>query len=475
MNLIKGHGLKSWLAILGMALLAGCVRFQSKPLVPEQNAVRLESRSLTNAALKTFLENNLHREIADWPHPLWDFDMLTLAAFYYHPSLEVARAQWQVARAGIKTAGERPNPTLSVIPGYSMNPAAMESPWLPAINLDIPIETAGKRGKRMSQAEHLSEVARLNVATAAWQVRSGVRSSLIDSAAAQQRVELFQQQVALQQDISGVFKQQAEVGAIATSELATMRVAAQKAQLDLINAQGDATAARSHLAEAIGVPFAALDEVTFSFDPLNESLCPTNLDANEVRDVALRSRTDILGALAEYAASEDALRLEIARQYPDVHLNPGYQFDQGEHKWTLGISVELPLLNHNQGPVAEAQAQREASAAKFNALQASVLAEIDRAIAACDVNGDNSAVLRSLVADSEKKRASAEAQYKAGELERLEFLNAQLEAITAKLVFLDGQSKLQQASAALEDAIQRPLSGTIFSAEISPAKKENTK
>jgi outer membrane protein TolC len=35
----------------------------------------------------------------------------------------------------------------------------------------------------------------------------------------------------------------------------------------------------------------------------------------------------VLAALADYAASEAALRLEIAKQYPDIHLNPGYQLD----------------------------------------------------------------------------------------------------------------------------------------------------
>ena len=38
---------------------------------------------------------------------------------------------------------------------------------------------------------------------------------------------------------------------------------------------------------------------------------------------------------------EAALRLEIAKQYPDVHLNPGYQFDTGENKWALGVGLTL--------------------------------------------------------------------------------------------------------------------------------------
>src|SRR5204863_2457362 len=106
------------------------------------------------------------------------------------------------------------------------------------------------------------------------------------------------------------------------------------------------------------------------------------LASDEARQQALLGRPDILAALADYAAAEASLRIEIAKQYPDIHLTPGYQFDQGEHKWSLGIAAELPVLNQNQGPIAEALARREESAARFAALQAKVLAEIDRGLAA---------------------------------------------------------------------------------------------
>src|SRR4051812_40989395 len=94
-----------------LILLTGCVRFHPQPLSAEKNAAQLESRSLTNAALKVFLEQNLNHELTNWPAAEWDFDTLALAAFYFHPDLAVARAQWNTAQAGIKTAGGRPNPT----------------------------------------------------------------------------------------------------------------------------------------------------------------------------------------------------------------------------------------------------------------------------------------------------------------------------------------------------------------------------
>ena len=125
----------------------------------------------------------------------WDFEMLTLAAFYYHPSLEVARADWRVAAGGIETAAERPNPTVTGSVAYEPASDAF-SPWIPGLVFDLPLETAGKRRFRTEQARHLSESARLNIATAAWQVRSQLRAALLDFAGARQRVALLQRQVA---------------------------------------------------------------------------------------------------------------------------------------------------------------------------------------------------------------------------------------------------------------------------------------
>src|SRR5204862_4889437 len=118
-------------------------------------------------------------ELSPWPPRELDFTVLTLVAFYFHPALDLARAQWGVARAGVRTAQGRPNPTVAIMPGYNFNAAGGTSPWIPGINYDLPIETAGKRSHRIVRAEQLSESARLNIATTAWQVRSQLRASLL--------------------------------------------------------------------------------------------------------------------------------------------------------------------------------------------------------------------------------------------------------------------------------------------------------
>src|SRR5205807_5738299 len=119
----------------------------------------------------------------------------------------------------------------------------------------------------------------------------------------------------------------AKAGAISAFELMQARIASDTSRLALRDAERQSAEARSQLANAIGVPLAALDAAPISFSNFTGS--PNAIPVGDARRQALLNRADILGALADYAASQSALQLEIAKQYPDVHLSPGYEFDQG--------------------------------------------------------------------------------------------------------------------------------------------------
>ncbi len=447
-------GLSRYLAFLLMSLVAGCARFHPQPLSPSTTAGALENRSLTNAALRTFLERNLQHELTQWPLETWDFKHLTLVAFYFRPELDVARAQWDVAMAGRRTAGERPNPTVGVAPAYDTT-TGIPSPWIVTATLDIPIETAGKRGYRIARAGQLSEAARMNVASVAWQVRGRVRAALLDLYGARELEALLKQQQSVHGDNVRLLELQHQAGAISAFELTQSRLAADSARLALRDAERQRAEARVQLAAALGVPVRALDEVNFSFQSLSQ--LPADLPPAAARHEALLNRADILGALAEYAASQSALQLEIAKQYPDVHLGPGYEYDQGDNKWSLGISVTLPVFNRNQGAIAEAKARRDEAAARFNALQAKVLAEIDLAVAGYRAASRKQADADAMLADLTKHEKAARAMFDAGEISKTELAGLQLQLGATALARLDALVKAQQAAGLLEEALQTPL------------------
>jgi outer membrane protein TolC len=446
-----------WNIVALLLLAAGCAHFNSQPISPAETAARFDSRSLDDPGLKAFLDKNLPHPVANWPLKSWDFDTLTLVAFYYHPSLDLARAQWRTAMGGEVTAAARPNPTVSAIPGYDFSATGGVSPWIPAIVFDIPIETGNKRQYRKAQAQQLSESARLNIAATAWQVRDALRLNLIDYAAASQRVELLQRQTAVQERVARALEQELQAGAVSTFELSQSQIALSKSRIDLADARRDLADSRVRVADSIGVSVKSLEGAELHYDLASRQSAATELMSSAARDEALRHRADIQSALSDYAASQSALQLEIAKQYPDVHLGPGYQYDQGDHKFTLAITAEMPIFNQNQGPIAEATAKRLEAAARFDSLQAKVISEIDRAVAGCKVTSENLSSLEMLGVAREKQAQAIEAERTAGAADQLDVANSQLELVTGDLVLLDGRMKLHQSYAALEDALRRPL------------------
>ncbi len=440
---------------LAGAGLAGCVRFEDKPLSAAQSAGRFESRSLADTNFKAFLETNLQHTLAEWPITNLDFPTLTLAAFYFHPTLDVARAQWAVARGGETTAGARPNPVLNVVPGYSADAPKGVSPWFPSVTLDIPIETAGKRGHRIARAQQLSEVSRLNISTAAWAVRSGVRLALVEFATVARRSEVLGRNTLWQQRVTELLEQRLAAGAISATEVWPARVTLVKWRAELTEARRQVAEARAKIAESLGLPARALDGLDFTFD-LGQTADAALLSA-EARREALLGRADVLALLAEYAASQSALQLEIAKQYPDLHFNPGYQWDQGEDKWSLGLSVELPVLYRNQGGIAEAKARRDEVAARFMALQAKVISEIDRALLSRSAAIEQLRQLEELVSVQRQQIGQIEASFQAGAADQLDLATARVEFAATELARLDALAKQQQAIGWLEDALQRPF------------------
>jgi outer membrane protein, heavy metal efflux system len=169
------------------------------------------------------------------------------------------------------------------------------------------------------------------------------------------------------------------------------------------------------------------------------------------------NRADVRGALADYAASQSALQLEIAKQYPDLHLGPGYELDQTDNKWSLGVSLDLPILNHNQGPVAEAMANRATAAAHFLTVQTTAITEIDSALDGYAAALKKTAAEKTLLDDMRKQLDSVHAQAQAGAAEPLTLANAEVEYAAGAQSQLDAFIKAQEALGQLEDAVQSPL------------------
>ncbi len=446
------------LLLLIIAVLAGCATFHNQPISPGNTLAAFDARRLDSAETRHAIEASLRHSVAPWPPRRWTFALLTPVALHYSAVLAAAEAHARAVSAGIQVASEYPNPQFSFAPGYNTSSPAGESPWIFDYALSFPIPTAGRRAAAIRQARALGTAADFDVAGTAWQVRNRLRSRLLDLYAAGQQVALLRQQAADQRETSNLLQARYASGEISAPAWLQARSAYQAIQYALASAKTRETTARATLAAVLGMPAAALQGMHFAFNEFTRPLDVAPKAA--VQRHALLNRADILSALARYAASQYALQREIARQYPSLQIGPGFRWDQGQDKWSLGISISLPVFNHNQGAVAVAEARRREAAAEFGVVQNRVIAQVTQAIAAYD-GARASLSLAMQAADSAAQAAQAvTAQFQAGETDALALFFARQTALRSALAHLKALISAQTALTRLENALQQPLNGT---------------
>jgi cobalt-zinc-cadmium efflux system outer membrane protein len=433
-------------------LLSGCAvqRYRAAPLSPAESATRLESRNLQDPGLRAFVKENLGHAVSAWPPKSWDLNSLTLAALYFNPEMAIAQAQTEVAKAAVITAGARPNPTVGVTPG-------VPSPYLFGLAFAIPIQTAGKRGYQILQARDLSEAARFKLANTAWKVHSAVRAALLDYLIAVRSLNQTRSQQGVLSERVQLLEKRLAVGEIPRPEVDSARIELANTRLAVVSGESQISQARAALAAAIGVPVSALNGLEFSWPDFANPPNAASFSSQEMQRAAVLNRLDVRQALAEYAAEEANLQLQIARQYPDIQIGPGYQYEEGNSFFTLGLSVTLPIFNRNQGPIAEAEARRKEAAANFLSTQARAIADSEAALTRYSGAWNELAETEDLLKLHAGRVQLAKNAFNAGESGPLPLNSELLQDVLAGGAELAALYRTQSALGNLEDAIERPL------------------
>jgi outer membrane protein, heavy metal efflux system len=443
-----------WLALAAAAGLTACapaVRYHPKPIVPATTAERLESRTLDDPGLRQFMETNLGDKISAWPPQAWGLKDLTLAAYYYNSQMQIARAQAEAAQAAIITARARPNPIVSLAPG-------IPSPYLLALDLLFTRRTAGKRKIMVEEAKALSSAAEYGLASTAWKVRSGLRTAYLNYFMALRQAELLTTETRLYSQQVQLLSARFKVGYVARTDVASAQQSMLSSRVALRRAEGRIPEARAALAGAVGIPVSALQGIKFSWTAFDHQPQPAALSPQQIQREAVLNRLDVRQALAQYQAAQAALQLEIARQYPNFKLGPGYQFEESDNFFTLTFSTILPAFNRNQGPIAEAEARRKQAAAQFLATQANAISQSEQALASYHAAlAELQEAMRSLAQVRNVQEPMALQQVKFGQSDQV-FLNSiRLQGAAVVSIQLTALDHVQAALGRLEDAVQRSL------------------
>ena len=443
--------------LIFILVLSGCVTFNRENISPRKTALEFENRSFNNPRLKNFIEKSLKTKLTKWPLTNWNLSHLIFAAYFYNPKLDIALAKWEEAKGKMKTAGQIPNPKLNLLPEFVSTASAGLSPWIAGVGLEELIQTAGKRKSKIAETGFLTEAARQNIASIGWQIRSSVRNSFLNLYFNLKSEKINREQLQIQKKILKLFEERFKTGEASRIDVTQEKIKLNKIHLELLNTKLLINRFQSRLANAIGIPLSVVKKTKLSFTGIGNLPGKKLIQFKNLRAKALTERSDILSALAEYAASQMNLKYEIAKQFPNISIGPGYKWDQGSYKWSLGFSFSLPVFNRNQGPIAVAQAMRKEKAAAFLALQFKVINKIDQTYASYNNKLQELKVADFLLSNQKRQLEFAKHSVELGEANSITLQNNLIRYYALSIKRLKSFFDVQSSLGKLEDALQSPI------------------
>ena len=243
------------------------------------------------------------------------------------------------------------------------------------------------------------------------------------------------------------------MGEASRPEVDASRTALTLLEVALQRAAGLEKETQAALEAAVGLAPGALAGVGLAWPSLDQPPAEASVPLRNVQRAGLLNRLDIQRVLAEYTASESALQLEAARQYPDIRIAPSYSFGDGNNSYSLGPTFVLPLRNSRKGTVAEAEARRAEAATRFLGQQATAIDQMERALiryrAAWAELHEADSALKNLF---ELRERQIRRQIEAGEADRLSLVSVRLDRAAAERTRLSALRAAQNALGSLEDA-----------------------
>lgn len=426
------HAVAAPISVGLVLLLAGCATYVPAPVRLEAYPAALETRALDGKLAGA----------------TWTGGDLLAAALARNAAVAESAAKYRTAVAAAKTSRVAPSMTLTLTAEYAKSEPKQ---WLYGVGSDIPLDIGARRGERLNAADLAALQALYDYGEVVWTVRTALARARAERLSADAELVLAQRLEAVRQDRADRLDRRVAAGEDDRSLALVARTDLALAHRRVVDARARRVQADAALAQALGVPVAAVANLALA--PVSSP--PSDLDFAQARRDAATTRRDVLKAVVDYDLAESALRLEIAKQYPEIHLGPGYTYDHGVAKLPFNLGLVLPPPDLNRAAIAQAEAKRAEAGRSLEAVQASALGTADQAWSALGAARIAEASTRERDLPIARRLAEATARSaKAGEADRVDDLGAQATLIEAELAALDARRVAVAAGVDLEDALR---------------------
>jgi outer membrane protein TolC len=430
--------------VLASLVTGGCQTYRRAPLDLGAHQARWAHRSPSSHEVR---ELALRLAAAtSVPSEFEPSDGLSLAegeavALVYNAGLRLARLEAAEAAASARHAGRWADPVFGFDGERILSDVA--NPWIAAASIGITLPFSGRLEgeRRHASAEHRAAVA--DVLRDEWATRTRLRSRWLAWSFQSLRADLTRTLLDRLGGVAEIATRLEEAGELTRIEGRIFRAeqASRRIELTLLEARADELAIE--LKDVMGLlPGAPVDLVPQT----GAGPAPISTEHD------IGANPEMCAHRARYEIAEESLRLEIAKQYPDLRVGPGYRREDGNDRATLGLELPLPVWNLNRRGIAEARARRALAQAQFETAYERLASEA----AAAEVRRAGAARRReeiesSLIPLIDEQAGEVQRVAELGQVNTLLMLDTLVRQHEAKLKLLDARLEEELATVRLQE------------------------
>jgi cobalt-zinc-cadmium efflux system outer membrane protein len=378
--------------------------------------------------------------------------------------LAAARIEIERARARLRQAGLRPNPTLDLEQSsgrYTGSKGESET----SIGVTLPLELGGKRRRRIELAQAELEAVEAEVADRERRLTAEVRSVYVEALAALRELATTESLNNIDLQTTRFVQARVNEGETAPIELNLLRVEVDRLRSRRALIEGRLKTSLLRLKSLAGIPPA--EPLRLREDLLTPVLPAPPASLEAAIDIALRERPDLRLARLNEEVAQAGLSLVRANSTPDMTAFSRYTLNRSTYEdspvgvrnerdnlLTFGISIGIPIFNRNQGAKAESAAAISQARTRREFLESVVRSEVESAYAR--YQAAQAAVTtfeQGVIGRSTENIRVVRAAYELGQFSITDLLNEQRRLVDSQRDFTETLTEQYRALADLQTAL----------------------
>lgn len=357
--------------------------------------------------------------------------------------------------AEIKTS--LPNPTLEFGPSFGSRlgetEASSTQPFV-GVGFSVPLGPRLARNDDINKAKEIQ--AYNNVVIEHRKLFLDLREAFVLCQLAQKRLEVISKLGKTLIVSKETTEKLIELGTATKLGLSQIELQIKELSLLKIDYLSQFEESKATLASLLDIPISELSKL--QLQGIKHKEIVLNLD--DLKEIALNNNFALTAEEMEFHISDYELKLELARQYPDLNFGVSSEDEVGERKRTISVpfSVELPFFDRNQQSISESFSRRQGKIEDYKNVLAQILLDLEKSFKQYQLSKAKKAIITEQMTPLvEELSIHAEKSLKFGSIDILRYLDLVIQNKKYQLDVISHTEDLWQKSFSLERTTGFPI------------------